>query len=184
MEPVDVFVGLGSNVEPVRNVPRMLDRLLELAPAVDVSPIAQTAPVDIEGGKGGEFLNLVVRLRVTQTLTDLKVHFNAIEVDLGRDRQDPDRKHHDRTADLDILFTLPAGATHLPGSVTLPTEEYLRPQLDALLRYVGVVAPAAAPEPAPARTLRTVTFTLRGATLGPACATVRRTSPDNRSEPV
>lgn len=176
-----MFVGLGSNVEPFRNVPRMLDRLLDLAPVVDVSPIALTEPVDIEGGRGGAFLNLAVRLCVAAPLSGLKAEFNAIEVDLGRDRTDPGRKHHDRTADLDILFTLPVGARQLPGSLTLPTEQYLRPQLDELLRYLGVATPAAA-EPDATRALRTVTIDLDGVPIGPTCTTVRRPSPDDRQE--
>lgn len=177
MEPRDLFVGLGSNIEPHANVRRMLDYLLRLAPELDLSPIAVTAPVGIQGG-GQVFLNLAVRLRTASASAEVKEYFNTVEVALGRDRTDPGRKQRDRPADLDILFALPVAAAVVPASIDLPTETYLRPQLDALLTYVGV-GPAGATDPM--ASLTTVALDFHGTTVGPTCVTLRR-RPSNPQE--
>jgi 2-amino-4-hydroxy-6-hydroxymethyldihydropteridine diphosphokinase len=176
MEPRDVYVGLGSNVEPLSNVPRMLDSLLRLVPVVDVSPIAVTDPVNMEGA-GQPFLNAAVRLRTELAEQDVKEYFNAVEVALGRDRTDPRRSTRDRPADLDILFTLAIDTPAIPESISLPSEVYLRPQLDALLAYVGLPV-AAPPRPSDASgALHTVTLDFHGVMIGSDCATLRRSHP-------
>jgi 2-amino-4-hydroxy-6-hydroxymethyldihydropteridine diphosphokinase len=172
MEPRDIFVGLGSNIEPWANVPKMLASMLQLAPAVDISPIVVTAAVDITGG-GRDFLNLAARIRTPLPVAQVKDFFNSVEVGLGRDRTDPGRKHRDRTADLDILFTLPPGARAVPASIALPTEVYLRPQLDALLAYLGLAGAGSGPSADPQQQLRRTTIDFQGGPVGLSCTTLR-----------
>ncbi len=92
MAPRDLYVGIGSNIEPSRHVPAILDALLDLAPTIVVSPVAVTEPIGIPQA-GGDFWNLAARLSTDAPEADVKQRFNAIERRLGRDRDDPHRKH-------------------------------------------------------------------------------------------
>jgi 2-amino-4-hydroxy-6-hydroxymethyldihydropteridine diphosphokinase len=125
------FLGLGSNVNPYANVPRMLAALLELAPTLQMSRIMATEPVGLRSAENS-FLNLAVAFHYPGDAATLKTRLNAIEVALGRDRARPDKKVRDRTADLDILFVLTDRVTP-PRGADLPTEPYMRPLVLDLL---------------------------------------------------
>jgi 2-amino-4-hydroxy-6-hydroxymethyldihydropteridine diphosphokinase len=130
------FLGIGSNVDPERNVPRILEALLDAAGRLVVSRVVRTPPVGpMEGG--GDFLNLVVALDSPRPLAELRRSWQEIEVQLGRDRSHPDRKRLSRPADIDLLFHLEENARQVAAAV-LPTEGFLRPALLDLLDHLRI----------------------------------------------
>ena len=131
------FIGIGSNIDPRANVPLILEELVHLADEEVISPIIETEPVAIK--THDSFLNLVVCIRWAGTQAELKAECVAIEERLGRDRSHPESKNRDRTADLDLLFSLDDGET-LDVSL-LPEEDYLRPQAEALAISLNMMAP-------------------------------------------
>jgi 2-amino-4-hydroxy-6-hydroxymethyldihydropteridine diphosphokinase len=133
------FLALGSNLQPQANVPRMLDSLLAISPVVDISPILITPLVGIPNSRN-DFLNLVVRIQISQTAQELKAYLVSEEIRLGRDRSDPSSKIKDRVADMDILFAMERGLLDAPYHL-LPEECYVRPQLLSLLTYLSLNCP-------------------------------------------
>ena len=76
------LLSIGSNIDPRRNVPRVLSRLLEIAPSLRVSRILETTPVGILGEDGeppGRFLNLAVLLEWAGDEASLKAQLVEIE---------------------------------------------------------------------------------------------------------
>lgn len=144
------FVGLGSNIEPRRHLPLMLQALLQISPILHVGRVQQTDPVDVVGEP---FLNVPAAITTDLAPQDLKALFNAVEASLGRNRADPASKVTSRTADLDILFRLAEGAVSVPPEL-LPEEPYMRPMLLELLGAVGVTTAAEPPALAPGVSLR------------------------------
>ena len=97
----DVFVGVGSNIDPEANVPRALGRLAEEVRLTAVSTFYRTEP----NGRPEQatFLNGVVRLETDRSAHRLKRDvLRAIEADLGRVRTGD--AYAARTIDLDILL--------------------------------------------------------------------------------
>ncbi len=93
----DVFVGLGSNVEPVANLRRAVSALgRDLGPIVCSHPYRSVA---VDGG-GDDYLNMVVRLATDLDVDVLRTQLRAIEDAAGRDRATPDRC----VLDLDLLL--------------------------------------------------------------------------------
>jgi 2-amino-4-hydroxy-6-hydroxymethyldihydropteridine diphosphokinase len=94
-----VYIGLGSNIEPEKNLPRALDLLCEHMELEAVSMVWETPP---EGLKGRNFLNAVVRAKTQLSRGILKsLVLRPIEIRLGRKRTA--NKYSPRTIDLDIL---------------------------------------------------------------------------------
>jgi 2-amino-4-hydroxy-6-hydroxymethyldihydropteridine diphosphokinase len=161
------FLGLGSNIHPQANLPAMLRALFDLAPALHVGRVLQTAPV---GVAGEPFLNVPVALACDLAPQELKQFCNQLEARLGRDRSDPQSKTKSRTADLDILFWLAPDAAQVPAEL-LPPEPYMRPMLLELLGYLGLRSPAEPPALAPG-----VPLQLDGRAFGVAPLTLWRAS--------
>lgn len=151
------FIGLGSNIEPQRNIIRMLGALRAIAPALAIGRVVETAPVAVAGAA---FLNVPVGLRCDLPAQELKARLNAIEAALGRDRSDPQSKTKSRPADLDILLWLADDATSVPADL-LPREPYMRPMLLELLRFLGLTIDAETPELPPG-----VSLVFAGAAVG------------------
>lgn len=131
------FVSLGSNIAPQQNMVRMVRALLGISAEIDLSRVVMTAPNGIDSDR--PFLNACVRLHSELDATTLKAQFNAIEVQLGRDRSDPGRSYKDRSADLDIICALADDAPIFPRDL-LPTEPYVQPLLVELLGYLGMAS--------------------------------------------
>ena len=125
-------IGIGSNIAPERNVPRILRALLAEFGALYMSRILRTRPVGM--ASQAEFLNLAVFVETGLDAAALKAVCNRIETGLGRDRDDPDSARKDRPADLDILFPV------VPGQAFRPTVEgeYQRPVVADLLAFLGL----------------------------------------------
>jgi 2-amino-4-hydroxy-6-hydroxymethyldihydropteridine diphosphokinase len=146
MSSQQVFLGLGSNINPGYNVSEMVLSLLALVPVVHVSRVIRTPPVGMTSDN--EFLNLCAHIETQRDLGTLKEALNGIELRLGRDRADPDSARKDRPADLDILFALPASARQIRSQL-VPTEPYARPLFLELVHAMGFAC-SLPPAPLPA----------------------------------
>ncbi|WP_052064594.1 2-amino-4-hydroxy-6-hydroxymethyldihydropteridine diphosphokinase [Acidihalobacter prosperus] len=127
-------IGIGSNIEPERNVPRIIDALLRRFGALRMSRILRTRPVDMASER--DFLNLAIYAETALTASELKDVCNGIECALGRDRCDPERARKDRVADLDILFALVPGVS--APSLTAVDGVYFRPVVADLYGLLGL----------------------------------------------
>lgn len=127
--PAEVFVGLGSNIEPERHLRDAVEALRSRFTLVEASPAYRNAAV---GFRGDDFLNMVVRLRCTVGPAALERILSEIERAAGRQAKvTAVRTIGPRTLDLDLL---------LYGSVVDP--ELGLPRSD-VLRYAFVLRPLA-----------------------------------------
>ena len=100
MKPaVDIYISLGSNIEPAQHLARARDELLEWFDDGQLSPVYQSAPV---GMSGADFLNAVVAGYTTTSLPEVVDKLLEIELTHGRIRTA--NKFSDRTIDLDLLI--------------------------------------------------------------------------------
>lgn len=99
MIPTEVFVGLGSNIEPRRNLGAALSRLAARFGPLRISPVYQCEAV---GFDGAPFLNLVVGFTTAEPLAGVSGFLRAVERDFGRTRSEA--RFAARTLDLDIVL--------------------------------------------------------------------------------
>ena len=99
-ELAQVFVALGSNIEPrLQRLQTAVKALRELSEVVTISPIYETLPVG--NISQSRFLNAVVEINTTHGPLDLLHLLKVAEKRLGRiERQ----RWHEREIDFDILF--------------------------------------------------------------------------------
>lgn len=95
-----VYIGLGSNIDPVINFKRAVDKLRDSVYVKAVSNIWETPPV---GTSGPNFLNAVAQIHTSLQISPLRENvLRRIESQLGRVRTfDPNSP---RPIDLDILI--------------------------------------------------------------------------------
>ena len=93
--------GLGSNIDPKRNLPRALARLVRLFGPLSLSPVIRTAPQGMDSDNS--FLNALVVFQSELPPDQVKQCLNELEEALGRDRSDPLSGVRDRPIDVDIL---------------------------------------------------------------------------------
>lgn len=124
MNPVNrVFISLGSNIDPERNLFEAVRRLAAYCRLLAVSPVYETQPVGTLDQ--GNFLNAAALIETDLTAMELKTDvLRAIEQELGRVWTED--KNAPRTIDMDIsLFNdqvLDLGHRHIPDPEIL---EYL-----------------------------------------------------------
>lgn len=131
-------VAVGSNVDPLRNVPEALDRVAAIAEVLARSPVYATPAVGADGEPDGnpEFHNAVVLIHTDAGPLELRQRLRTIEADLGRRRTDDD--HAPRPIDLDIVFY---------DSVIVITESVAIPDSDALTHpHIAVPLADVAPD--------------------------------------
>ena len=125
---VDVYIGIGSNIEPKINIKNACERLCLDFPSIEFSRIFESASVGFEGDN---FLNLVARfksedifpledLNNQQALSRLIKQLKQIENELGRVRGS--QKFSDRNIDIDILLY---GDLQTNQPIELPRDEIL-----------------------------------------------------------
>lgn len=95
-----VYLGLGSNVEPEKNICSCLAALLERFELVAASRVYQTPA---EGFVGADFLNAVVALETEYSVDALRISLRSIEREHGR-RRSQSEKFNSRTLDIDLLL--------------------------------------------------------------------------------
>ena len=102
-----VYLSLGSNVDPERNLGEAVRALRERFGAIDVSPTYRSAAV---GFDGAPFLNSAVAFECDLDRDALHEWLHALEDASGRDRGLP--RYADRTLDVDIaLWCADGGCT-------------------------------------------------------------------------
>lgn len=129
-----VHVGIGSNINPTRNIRAALRLLTGRMKVHDISPVYRGQPV---GMMGPDFLNLAVTLYCQSSLRALKTALDDIETLLGRPRlaTAQDRLPGARTIDLDILLDGPYVGAYGTRPWHLPHPD--------ILRYEHVAVPLA-----------------------------------------
>lgn len=116
---VDVYLGLGSNINPHTHLCSAIADLQQLYGCVRSSPAYESEPV---GFKGDNFVNLVVALNTNAGVGELQSELKSLEDRSGRVRSAP--KFSARTLDIDILMY--GDLTGEVDGVLLPREEILR----------------------------------------------------------
>lgn len=135
---VDVFIGIGSNIEPQKNVSMTLELLRLKFPSIVFSRVFESEAV---GFNGDNFFNLVAKFEVKDLdanrsgLSDLVAKYSSsvdqlvflvsqlkeVENQLGRKRGD--KKFSARNIDIDVLLF---GDLQIEKPVELPRGEILK----------------------------------------------------------
>lgn len=116
MPLIDVYLGLGSNLEREKHLTAGLEALSELFGNVECSPVFESEPVGIRSDR---FLNMAVRVQTRMPLQELDQHLKQIEAINGR--YAVPRKG----LPLDIDVLLYGQQVGVYGSVILPRAEIL-----------------------------------------------------------
>ncbi|MDD5562278.1 MAG: 2-amino-4-hydroxy-6-hydroxymethyldihydropteridine diphosphokinase [Thermoanaerobaculaceae bacterium] len=111
-----MFLSIGSNVEPRKNLGLALEELRRRFDVVAVSPVYRTAPVGDTDQP--DFWNLAAELATDEPPGQVHRALRAIEDALGR-RREPARPFGPRTIDLDLV--LADGLAGRFGDLDLPS---------------------------------------------------------------
>ncbi len=114
----EVFVGIGSNVEPERRIREALRLMRQRFGALRISPVYRNPAV---GFQGDDFYNLVVGFQSNGQVAALNAALDEIEEQCGRLRGGP--RFAPRTLDLDLLLY---GDLVTESPVRLPRREILK----------------------------------------------------------
>jgi 2-amino-4-hydroxy-6-hydroxymethyldihydropteridine diphosphokinase len=123
----EVFVGIGSNVEPERHLRQAVALMRERFGPLRLSPVYRNKAVGFEGD---DFLNGVAAFDTSLGIPELGAALDAIEAACGRERGAA--RFAPRTLDLDLLLY---GDTVSETPVRLPRKE--------ILKYAFVLRPLA-----------------------------------------
>ncbi len=124
----EVFVSVGSNVEPRRNIRRALAELRRRFGATNASGVYQSAA---QGFDGDDFLNLAVAFSTENDLFDIISQLREIEDLCGRERGG--ERFAPRPMDLDLL---------LFGDLVIESGKLCLPRAE-ILEYAFVLGPMA-----------------------------------------
>ena len=94
-----VFIGIGSNLNKIKNIKSCLSKIKNDYENVRLSPVYETKAM---GFDGPNFYNLVCSFNTTKDIYKLKEKLNKIELDHGRNLNET--KYSSRTLDIDILY--------------------------------------------------------------------------------
>lgn len=138
------LLALGSNIRPQENMAAMVTALVSKFKELNISRVLQIPPVGMNSYK--DFLNTIVFIETHLSQLELKAFCNQIEINLGRDRDDPLSKTKDRPADMDILraLKLPDDAGVIVSNIT--DEYFLYPIIRELLGYLTETPEVVRPE--------------------------------------
>ena len=123
-----VFIGIGSNIEPQQHIPEAIEKLSTLAAQIRCSPIYQAPAI---GFDGQDFHNLVVELICTLPLPVLITQLEAIEQAMLQSKTH--QSYTSRVIDLDLL---------LYDQAIMQTRELELPRSD-ILKFPFVLKPMA-----------------------------------------
>lgn len=157
------LLGIGSNLAPEANVPRMLVHLVRRFGAIALSRFYETVPVGMESER--QFINFCAFIATDLEPEACKAACVEIEVALGRDRTHPSRKVRDRAADIDLLAH--AGADGLWDELPILADYFAQPAAELL----AVLSPGYA---VPRARGLVRGFVVGEARLGEAPATIHR----------
>jgi 2-amino-4-hydroxy-6-hydroxymethyldihydropteridine diphosphokinase len=128
-----VYLGLGSNIDPEKNLRLGIRELSERYGDLDISAVYQSAAVGFEGP---DFLNLVVGLDTETGPAEVHEQIEAIHNMAGRDRNE--QKFSSRPLDIDLL---------LYNDLVVEDRPIRLPRSD-ILEYSFVLRPLAEIDPA------------------------------------
>ena len=94
-----VYVGIGSNIEPIAHIKKCIKSLKENFSNLQLSPIYESSSM---GFDGPNFYNLAAFFETKNDLVSLKELLNDIETQNGRSLGEV--KFSSRTLDIDILY--------------------------------------------------------------------------------
>ncbi len=123
-----IYLSLGSNVDPEKNLKLAVDELRRRYGKLNLSPVYRNKAV---GFHGDDFLNLVVSCNARDYIEAIQAVIEEIHELAGRDRRG--KKLSSRSLDIDLL-TYGDAVTDVPP-VTLPRGD--------ILRYAFVLKPLA-----------------------------------------
>ena len=138
------IIGLGSNIQPVENMALMVEALLPHIECITLSRVLNTPPVGMNSHQ--HFLNAVAYIESVSTADQLKIITNQIEAEMGRDRSDPDKKHKDRPADIDILCCGSLAEFSQKPASAITDEYFLYPLIEELMAFLDDDSPANMPQ--------------------------------------
>jgi 2-amino-4-hydroxy-6-hydroxymethyldihydropteridine diphosphokinase len=95
----DVYVAIGSNVDPERNLALAIGELARRFPGIRFSPWYRNRAVGFEGE---DFINLVAGFTTELTVQDVIARLQGIEALCGRPRDAP--RWAPRSMDIDVLL--------------------------------------------------------------------------------
>ena len=128
------LLGIGSNIDPENNIRKIISLLINHFPHLTLSRVLTIPPIGMNSQH--DFLNLVIFIDTECTEDELKQICNHIEIELGRNRNDPNRKTKDRPADLDILTKITLPDEKSRSSHTFTDEYFLYPLIDEIIAYL------------------------------------------------
>ncbi len=124
--PVDVYLGAGSNAEPVANLKLACTELAARYGELSLSPVYRSEPV---GFDGDDFLNLVIVFSTRDTLASVLQTIDRIHALAGREPVDS-AAAGGHTLDLDLLLfgeLVQASGPRLPRADILESAYVLAP---------------------------------------------------------
>jgi 2-amino-4-hydroxy-6-hydroxymethyldihydropteridine diphosphokinase len=128
------LLGIGSNINPNENMPKIINALLLHFPDLSISRILKLPPIGMNSQQ--DFLNVVGFIETTMPEKALKTICNQIEITLGRDRDDPASKMKDRPADIDILTATSFPTDNLRSMASITDEYFLYPLIAELRAFI------------------------------------------------
>lgn len=96
---VKIYLGIGSNIQPEKNIRAGINSLESLFTELEISPTYLAEPF---GFDGDDFHNLVVAAETALSITDVVKTLREIEYDHGRPEQAV--KFSSRSLDIDLLL--------------------------------------------------------------------------------
>jgi len=132
LKPVDVFLSIGSNINPEANIQYALSEIDQFFEIKQISSVYRNKSV---GFKGDDFLNMVVKLNTIRSPFEILKELNRIESATGREIGTG--TFDSRTLDIDMI---------LYGDLVDPEEPLKLPRKDIDL-YSFVIGPLAEIEP-------------------------------------
>lgn len=99
MNKVTAIIGIGSNIEANKNIPKILEILKNKVEVIKVSSLIKTKPIGIKNQP--DYTNGAVKIKTDLSRNELNGLLKNIEDQLGRDRTAP--KFGPRCIDLDIV---------------------------------------------------------------------------------
>lgn len=127
-----VYLGIGSNIEPEKHIASCLNSLRAQFGALDISTIYRCKAVGFEGP---DFFNLALGMTTDLDAHGLIQRLHRIEKEHGRDRAAP--RFANRTLDIDLLLYDNLVVTQ--ADLVLPREEILEHAF--VLKPLAEIAP-------------------------------------------
>ncbi|WP_163832387.1 2-amino-4-hydroxy-6-hydroxymethyldihydropteridine diphosphokinase [Spartinivicinus ruber] len=129
-----VLLGIGCNVQPAIQIPKILNALVTRFEAVWLSSLVMTKPVGVENA--ADFCNGVLYFYSDLSEEALNVWCKQLELKIGRTPQDCKSK---QIADLDLLWCGDSQQVLNPSEI-IKESYYLQPAQE-VLALVGQLAP-------------------------------------------